>query len=347
MSSYSCISCRVTFTDSELQRLHYKCDWHRYNLKRKVAELPPITQELFEEKLIQQRNQQLDENKDNSQFCSICSKSFSSQNAYMNHMKSKKHKLVESKKGIAGGKGQTVGGQDIHGILQRGANLDDHDDDDEWEDIDEQEVDEDSEAIPPTSCLFCHHDSISVEENIHHMTRFHSFFIPDIDYIVELENLIIYLGAKVGDGKICLYCNKRSRTFASIDAVQKHMRDKGHTKLDYEGDSAMEYADFYDFSSSYPDFHPQEDENEEELTSEPGSIEVDEDTMELVLPSGARAGHRSLKHFYKQSMPPAHLQFKRERKILKNLTAEYKALGWHGTVAVTARKQMADRKSVV
>ena len=75
-----------------------------------------------------------------------------------------------------------------------------------------------------------------------------------------------------------------------------------------------------------------------------GSIEVDEDTMELVLPSGARAGHRSLKHFYKQSMPPAHLQFKRERKILKNLTAEYKALGWHGTVAVTTRKQMADHK---
>lgn len=98
MSSYSCISCRVSFADSEIQRIHYKCDWHRYNLKRKVAELPPITQEVFEEKLVQQRNQQLEENKNNSRFCNLCSKPFSSQNAYTNHLKSKKHKFVESKK---------------------------------------------------------------------------------------------------------------------------------------------------------------------------------------------------------------------------------------------------------
>ena len=98
MTSYSCISCRVSFADSEMQRIHYKCDWHRYNLKRKVAELPPITQEVFEEKLLQQRNQQLEENKNNSRFCNLCSKPFSSQNAYINHLKSKKHKFVESKK---------------------------------------------------------------------------------------------------------------------------------------------------------------------------------------------------------------------------------------------------------
>ena len=75
-----------------------------------------------------------------------------------------------------------------------------------------------------------------------------------------------------------------------------------------------------------------------------GSIEVDEGTMELILPSGARAGHRSLKHFYKQSLPPAHLQVKKDRKMIKDLNAEYKALGWHGTVAVATRKQMAAHK---
>ena len=101
------------------------------------------------------------------------------------------------------------------------------------------------------------------------MTKSHSFFIPDIDYITELESLILYLGSKVGDGKICLYCNKRSRTFPSVEAVQKHMRDKGHSKLDYEGESALEYADFYDFSASYPDSHQQDIENEE-LTSDLG-----------------------------------------------------------------------------
>lgn len=146
-------------------------------------------------------------------------------------------------------------------------------DEEEWEDIDEIEIDEDSEAILPSTCLFCQHESTSLEDNLHHMTKSHSFFIPDIDYITELESLILYLGSKVGDGKICLYCNKRSRTFPSIDAVQKHMRDKGHTKLDYEGESALEYADFYDFSSSYPDFHQRDMENEE-LTSAPGKHNI-------------------------------------------------------------------------
>ena len=98
MTSYSCISCRVSFAGGELQRVHYKSDWHRYNLKRKVAELPPVTQEVFNEKLAQQQKEQSEEKKDTTQFCSICSKSFSNQNAYMNHLKSKKHKLVENKK---------------------------------------------------------------------------------------------------------------------------------------------------------------------------------------------------------------------------------------------------------
>ena len=150
-------------------------------------------------------------------------------------------------------------------------NVDDHDDEDEWEDIGEEEIDADSEAIPPASCLFCHHDSASLEDNLHHMTKSHSFFIPDVDYVTELEDFVIYLGAKVGDGKVCLYCNKKSREFPSVEAVQKHMRDKGHSKLDYEGDSALEYADFYDFTSSYPDFDPQVDENDE-LTSDTGIV---------------------------------------------------------------------------
>lgn len=149
----------------------------------------------------------------------------------------------------------------------------DDDEDDDWEDVGEEEIDEDSEAIPSMSCLFCHHESLSLEENLNHMTKSHSFFIPDIDYVIELENLIAYLGSKVGDGKLCLYCNKRSRTFPSTEAVQKHMRDKGHSKIDYEGDSALEFAEFYDFSSSYPDFEAQQDEdNEDDLEAETGIV---------------------------------------------------------------------------
>eukprot|EP00112_Aurelia_sp_Birch-Aquarium-sp1_P022728 Seg6501.1 transcript_id=Seg6501.1/GoldUCD/mRNA.D3Y31 product="Zinc finger protein 622" protein_id=Seg6501.1/GoldUCD/D3Y31 len=176
------------------------------------------------------------------------------------------------------------------------------------------------------------------------MTRSHSFFIPDIDFVTELENLIIYLGAKVGDGKMCLYCNRKSRTFQTVEAVQKHMRDKSHWKIDYEGESALEYADFYDFSASYPDFEVDNESDDQELEAETGALQVDSDTMELVLPSGARAGHRALKHIYKQSLPPAHLQFRKERAMIKGLNAEYKAIGWHGTVSVATRENMAAHK---
>lgn len=52
---------------------------------------------------------------------------------------------------------------------------------------------------------------------------------------------------------ICLWCNDRGRTFYSLDAVRKHMRDKGHCRMLHEGIALAEYADFYDYSSSYPD----------------------------------------------------------------------------------------------
>lgn len=51
-TTYTCITCRVAFKDPEIQRQHYKTDWHRYNLKRKVAELPPVTAENFQTKVI-------------------------------------------------------------------------------------------------------------------------------------------------------------------------------------------------------------------------------------------------------------------------------------------------------
>ena len=57
MTSFTCISCRVAFGDADLQRAHYKTDWHRYNLKRKVAELPPVTAEVFQQKVLAQRAQ--------------------------------------------------------------------------------------------------------------------------------------------------------------------------------------------------------------------------------------------------------------------------------------------------
>ena len=54
---FTCLACQIAFYSAELQRDHYATDWHRYNLKRKVAELPPITSEVFAQKLIDQQAQ--------------------------------------------------------------------------------------------------------------------------------------------------------------------------------------------------------------------------------------------------------------------------------------------------
>lgn len=54
------------------------------------------------------------------------------------------------------------------------------------------------EAIPVTNCLFCPHHSSSLMKNVAHMTKVHSFFIPDIEYLVDLRGLIQYLGTSVG-----------------------------------------------------------------------------------------------------------------------------------------------------
>lgn len=97
MASYTCISCRVAFTDGDVQRAHYKTDWHRYNLKRKVADMPPVTAENFQERVMAQRaaaEQHLSEAAAHES-CAVCNKTFSTPNAYQNHLQSHKHQQAE------------------------------------------------------------------------------------------------------------------------------------------------------------------------------------------------------------------------------------------------------------
>ena len=102
-------------------------------------------------------------------------------------------------------------------------------------------------AIPITDCLFCPHHSSSLVKNVAHMTKVHSFFLPDVEYLSDLKGLIKYLGEKVGVGKICLWCNEKGKSFYSTEAVQAHMHDRSHCKLFTDGDALLEFADFYDF----------------------------------------------------------------------------------------------------
>lgn len=69
----------------------------RYNLKRRVASLPPISAEVFTDKVLQARAATTAE-ADKAYFeksCEACTKTYYSENAYRNHIASQKHKLNE------------------------------------------------------------------------------------------------------------------------------------------------------------------------------------------------------------------------------------------------------------
>lgn len=97
MATYTCITCRVAFRDAEMQRAHYKTDWHRYNLKRKVADMAPVSAEGFQERVRAQRAVAEQESKGTATYCTVCGKKFASFNAYENHLKSRRHLELEKK----------------------------------------------------------------------------------------------------------------------------------------------------------------------------------------------------------------------------------------------------------
>jgi pre-60S factor REI1 len=45
------MTCRMLFGDADEQRVHYKTDFHRFNLKRKIAALAPVSMEQFTQKV--------------------------------------------------------------------------------------------------------------------------------------------------------------------------------------------------------------------------------------------------------------------------------------------------------
>ena len=352
MPMFTCITCRVSFADSDIQRRHYKTDWHRYNLKRKVAEMPPVTAEVFQQKVLAQKAEveAQQQSKTKSLHCQLCNKTFSSENAFSNHLSSKKHKDVEANKANKAKKQESLitESQFSNNFKRKDSKETDpkntesenaeslshngDDDDDEDDDIEE-------DTLEVTDCLFCPHHSVSLEENLKHMTRSHSFFIPDLEYVVDLKGLVTYLCEKVGMGNMCLYCNDKGKSFFSLEAVQSHMVDKGHTKMNYEGDAVLEYADFYDFSSSYPDYNPDEENEGDEIQGRESTLAVNEQTLELCLPSGAKIGHRNMRHIYRQNLPP---ERSHHSKVIQSIMADYKALGWHGTIASAARQKVKD-----
>ena len=401
----------MAFASADLQRAHYKTDWHRYNLKRKVAELPPITAEDFKQRVLAQRAADAQARESHSRYCEVCKKAFASEKSHESHLRSKKHKDRESAKqkeakegaNAVAGITYSITDKELMSTLENlknlkidlaGISMDDGREkvisalqslpehqqehvpdlgrhtsqqneasprkgsvshargkpnepkgsaqDKKQEDDDEGlsgESDGEPEPLEVDECLFCPLVSEDMEANLKHMSSVHGFFIPDLDYLVYLKGLMEYLCQVVGEQRKCLYC-QTARVFYSVEAVQHHMVDKAHCKLFFEGDSAGEYAEFYDYTKSYPPQDKEEGENgkDEELPVPDSPVTVNED-LELVLSSGSKLSHRSMRQYYKQRLPTLE---QRRSTLVSRLMAQYRSIGWKGYEGEAGRLRLKD-----
>ncbi|OQR91227.1 hypothetical protein THRCLA_22482 [Thraustotheca clavata] len=335
----TCTACREEFASYEDQKEHFKLDWHRYNLKRKVVGLPPVTLAQFHARKADgaaaMAAVQKEVPADVSYKCHNCSKSFTNVKALENHKATKKHIAAVKKAGAENITSKKLEAKE------------------EEETTTEEDAEEDPDAyisLALEDCMFCSHSSDNLENNLIHMQKIHGFFVPDLEYLTDLEGLIKYLIEKVKLGHYCLYCNTKGKVFRTYQDAQKHMIDRSHCKLIYEEDNDLyEYEEFYDFSTSYGK-NEEEWEDVEEVDVEDGE-EVDEDdedelakiktisiseTGEMVLPNGARLGQRELRRYYRQRHRPEETRESVLAQTKERLLLAYQLAGMEGnTSAIT------------
>jgi len=330
----TCIACRLEFTSFDSQREHYHTDWHRYNLKRKVANLPPVTLQNFDTRL--RAAQQQEEKKDTDDtktpfFCIICNKYYNSEKALNQHNDTRKHKEKEESlkkqtdtKAIAelseNGKGK---GKEIEPQPKK-------EEDDELEDLSDDDIELIEDSILPkewkillemgitrreikksqkisiNQCLFCSEISEDVPSSLEHMAG-HGFFIPYVQYLADLDGLVRYLAQKIVFGNVCILCNGKGKRFQSCEAARAHMLDKNHCKFIYD-DCEDEFEEYFDFT---------------ELTEQPTAFASN--GFELVLTDGTRIGNRALVQYYKQKPKPMET---RASVLINRLMHQYQQLGW-------------------
>ena len=97
-----CNSCQFAIRTQDDRQTHYKSEWHRYNVKRRCAGLPPFSLPTFTEQLstLQQRRDAAAQAGGGGVKvrvkCEVCGKVFASKASYDSHLLSKKHiKMTE------------------------------------------------------------------------------------------------------------------------------------------------------------------------------------------------------------------------------------------------------------
>ena len=240
-------------------------------MKRHIASLPPISVTAFENQVLASGSGDYDK-EESSLFSTASEKHFTSRKAWQEHLESRNH---DQKTAETDSKVSSLSNESPLSTLS----LNTHEED--------QSASKE-ESFSPLQCLFCNVESASLDLNLTHMSHAHSFFIPDAEYLIDMESLLSYLFAVVSLFHECLFCGSSKTTKLG---VQDHMRGKGHCKIDFEDDK-HDLKEFYDFSGDMDD---EEDQPKTEMAPVSNGDE-------LHLPSGKVLGHRSRARFFRQDL---------------------------------------------
>lgn len=129
----------------------------------------------------------------------------------------------------------------------------------------------------PTQCLFCPKVSPTFDLNRSHMHKNHGLFLPlTIDngalaLAVEMETMVEYMHLIISGYHECLFCGTQRQ---SAHAVQQHMMERGHCRVDLN--ETLKGSEFRDF---YESVDAEEVENESDDVSEGESSDPEKGTQ--------------------------------------------------------------------
>jgi pre-60S factor REI1 len=278
----------------EALRKHYRDEWHVFNAKRRAQQQPPLARPQFKE--LTKKNKRENRGDRTTRYQRDA-------DAPVRGARSTKHVRDARDEESSHRSTQANGEEEQKKIDEERASMEDH----------ESLVQTHEETLQETdSCtsVFDARRFDTCEQNVAYMHKQYGLFIPDREYLIDLDGLIDYLNAKVKLGHVCLYCQKY---FSSASACQRHMISKSHCKLLYdERVDGVEYEDFYDFSPSYRQLDNQAAQVGSSIEVE-GTEDMSVDAYhlhpvapkvssigELVLLDGRTVGHRDLRRYYRQ-----------------------------------------------
>ena len=207
----------VTFANEEEMKEHYRSEWHRQNLKRKVAGLGPLSRDAFEERQAREAA---------TPTAATVDAPIGASRSTIRRLKREARHREKVEKTMANPNSKAAHYEATRKMTE--------------EEYVEHKMGT-AEPYDEGSDLFSRHHSASLSENLAYMARTHGFYIPYMDYVTDLPGLMNYLLEMVYVGNVALVTGKQ---FHTLEAVQAHMRDKGGCRMELEGHEE-EYEPYY------------------------------------------------------------------------------------------------------